>query len=458
MSLSDIITAARIAKFDAALAGNGEHVLSPEAANAITTDATKIAVAIDALPKREANAYPITLLAVDASGTVLDPASLADKTPFAFQCRPGFPWDPAKHKLQFYVDGKAEALEANVPLASFGNPTSSTFNTRLFPAGKHSVYGIVYASGVKVAESPVTEVTVRSTAVTPPTTPTTPTVPPVAVDRDPALVLAEFLKRPKPFANQAAALAWDRAFFEKYTGPTDESKLQRVSSLTMTSGRSPTDRNVYRDKWISDDVDFSNLKYVDLINCVVDGGEYGVHNKRGPSTDCRVLNCRIYSTTAAGAYVEGVPGGEFILNFNKWHDGGADAVKARRHVKMFCNYWTDLGKAVGAHADGVQLAAGHHDVECILAFSDMPNDAAGTRSNAMAMLDGTSYNVVLKYIVVVGGNFAIQAHARNLHLDWVWYYVGSADFGLRTGGNADDTIGTNFFNAVTGAKIASNAK
>lgn len=300
-------------------------------------------------------------------------------------------------------------------------------------------------------------ITVSTVSAPPPLPPTIPTSPTTGLldYGNPAADLAAFSSRPKSFPDKAAALKWDRDFFGKLTGHrVPDASLEVLTSIKLVDGTAMKP-NIVRNKHIKNDVDFSNRKYVWLVDCKIDGdngqGGYAVHTKNGPATGCKVLHSTIVSAGSAMAYVRGVKDAPFEIAWCDINEGEADAIKAVEFVRLWGNWWYGLGKSEGSHADGVQLQPGWHDVYCGLFFSDMPNDADG-HSNATAMLDSTSYNVTFEHGVVLGGNYVFQAHAKNVNIDDLRYYGGSARFGLVTGSNADDKI-TNITDAVTGQAV-----
>jgi hypothetical protein len=324
---------------------------------------------------------------------------------------------------------------------------------------------LIKDSAISDLRAQIAELTKPTTppVVTPP--PVVPTVPVSTSDYgDKAADLKAFLARPT-FGTKEQALAWDRAFFGNLCGCRQiDSELTTVASLTLQDG-TEKEPKIYRNLNIQSAVNFSGRKYVWLVDCKIKGDPssssgYCVKTVSTPATGCKVLHCTLTGAGAATVFVEGPnKAGEFEVSWCRHTNCGADAIKARHYVRCWANYvYHPMGQNVGAHTDALQLDAGHNGVDCQLMFADIPKGVAGTTSNAIAMLDGTSYDVVLKYIVANGGNYAFQLHGRNVAFDWIWYYPGSAQYGLRSGGNTDDVIGTNIFNAVSGAKIASNAK
>jgi hypothetical protein len=327
-------------------------------------------------------------------------------------------------------------------------------------AGEHTLVTTCHSGSNKSGAVLVND-TLRVTVKAPVTTPTTPTVPVTNADYgDKAADLKAFLARPVGFDTTELALKWDRAFFGSITGcRTPAAMLKTVDALVLQDGTIDNPR-IYRNLNILSAVKFSGRKYVWLVDCRIKGGTdpgggYCVTTGTAEPVGCKVLHCDLYGAGAATVFAEGASkAGEFEVSWCRHYNCGADAIKGRHYVRCWANWvYHPMGQNAGAHTDGLQLADGHHEVDCQLMFYDVPNGLPGTSSNAAGMFAGTAHHVVFKYIIVNGGNKSIQAHAEYMDIDYVWYYKNSAQYGLLTGGKATSKIGSNFFDAKSGAKI-----
>ena len=166
---------------------------------------------------------------------------------------------------------------------------------------------------------------------------------------------------------------------------------------------------------VLEDVDFTGRVHVrvdnlTLRNFKIDaaGANYGLYNEQFTSNISSGLVAEDGEIVNASSSL--VLGSNMTLRRLYLHESDADAIKAWSNSTVEGCYVTRLGRAVGAHADGVQQVTGS---DCVYRGNnfDMPKDApAPYKSNAAFIIqtgNGPIDNVLIEGNWMNGGNFTV---------------------------------------------------
>jgi len=187
------------------------------------------------------------------------------------------------------------------------------------------------------------------------------------------------------------------------TGPRTHVALKDGSKLTLKpsllSGTTNYDGYAFKGQitlalWAWQTVTFTN--------CTFDAGgasyNFNLSNNSG-----KVVIDGCEPSNVASAFIYGK---NFVIQHSYCHKSGGDGFKPTKNATIDSNYVTDLGRSVGAHADGVQLR-GATDVKITNNTFDQAKDQRCNRG-IMAQIAGLARILVVGNLFRGKGDYAIQ--------------------------------------------------
>lgn len=258
---------------------------------------------------------------------------------------------------------------------------------------------------------------------------------------------------PFPFKNTAAALAWYRSTFAGLTGCRTSPSTTTVGKVTMAAGQTISNKKVKGQ--------VRAAPTARLIDCIVDATRTAADRSAisGPAApDFIAQNLTLAGSLDQQIALAGTSGHPATLAFIRASDAGADFAKPGSFTNWQNIWFTRGGLSAGSHSDMFQPVANATSIKIDTVFSDMANDVPGTHSNSALFFQNGVHDVTVRRLVIIGGNYAIHADCIRLDIDEVYYFAGSARFGLSSAWRPDARIGPNIFDAVTGARISIHAR
>ena len=150
----------------------------------------------------------------------------------------------------------------------------------------------------------------------------------------------------------------------------------------------------------------TNLKPMTFRNCRFNNtAPYAVNT--GPNfltNDIEVVfeNCEFSGQTSACVQ----PTAKFKMINCKIHDMGSDGGKVFDNGSYENCYFYNIGMIDGAHADGIQITSTNNNFSIINCRFDIPSYTGySSNSGIFFILEGDSYNSVIKDCVMTGGNY-----------------------------------------------------
>ena len=188
------------------------------------------------------------------------------------------------------------------------------------------------------------------------------------------------------------------------------------STMYMSSSLQNALGTVYENIDFTDVISLNktNLKAMTFRNCRFNKtAAYAVNTGSNFLTnDVEVVfeNCEFSGQTSACVQ----PTAKFKMINCKIHDMGSDGGKVFDNGSYENCYFYNIGMTNGAHADGIQVTSTNNNFSIINCRFDVPS-YTGYNSNAgiFFVLEGDSYNSVIKDCVMTGGNFTFCYGRKN---------------------------------------------
>ena len=188
------------------------------------------------------------------------------------------------------------------------------------------------------------------------------------------------------------------------------------STMYITSSLQNALGTVYENIDFTDAISLNkkNLKAMTFRNCRFNNtAPYAVNTGSNFLTnDIEVVfeNCEFLGQTSACVQ----PTAKFKMINCKIHDMGSDGGKVFDNGSYENCYFYNIGMSDGAHADGIQVTDTNNNFSIINCRFDVPS-YTGYKSNAgiFFILEGDSYNSVIKDCMMTGGNYTIYYGRKN---------------------------------------------
>ncbi len=258
---------------------------------------------------------------------------------------------------------------------------------------------------------------------------------------------------PFPFFSTIAALAWYRAYFGGVTGNRQVTTSTSTTPITMKPGQTLS-RRLSRNEITA----AATARLIDdTIDCTTNGTQRRCI-QGNPAADFIAENLLLTGSSDEQINLGGTAGHPATVTGIRGREAGADFAKPQSFTN-WANVWFSRGGITPySHADMFQPTPSSGTINFDGIFSDMATDEWGTHSNSAFFFSQRVHDVKIRNAVLLGGNYAIHADCIRLDVDEIYYFTGSARYGLSTAWRSDARIGPNIFDAVTGQHISIHAK